>query len=52
MRQSIKSKVWQSMPFTQTAGQREALSLSHLHQTDERVIIGQLRPSRESLPRQ
>ncbi|MNO82370.1 hypothetical protein D3C76_736430 [compost metagenome] len=52
MRQSMKAKAWQSLSFIQAAGQREATMLSQLHQSVEREMMNELRPSRESLSRQ
>ncbi|MNP24490.1 hypothetical protein D3C76_1172530 [compost metagenome] len=52
MRQSMKAKAWQSLQFIQAAGQREATILSHLQQSDDREIMNEVKPSRQSLSRQ
>ncbi|MBA9088282.1 hypothetical protein FHR92_004778 [Fontibacillus solani] len=52
MRQSRKAKAWQSLQCIQAAGQREATILSQLHQADDRDMMNELKPSRESLARQ
>lgn len=51
MRQSIKSKAWQSVPLAAIEGHREAMMLSRQHQSDERELIRELKPAGQFLPR-
>ncbi len=52
MRQSIRSKAWQSAPLVEIEGQREAMMLSRQQQSDERELIRELKPAGQFLPRQ
>lgn len=52
MRQSIKSKAWQSASLIAMEGQREAVMLSRQEQSDERELIRELKPAGQFLPRQ
>ncbi|HEY4390820.1 MAG TPA: hypothetical protein VGN02_05670 [Paenibacillus sp.] len=51
MRQSLKSKVWQSLSLIPAGGSGEAGMLAKSGQKDEFESLRESRPSREYLPR-
>ncbi|MEF2968899.1 hypothetical protein V3851_24230 [Paenibacillus sp. M1] len=51
MRQSTKSRVWQSLPLLSPGGRGEAQALARTEQADEIQAIREIRPSGEYNPR-
>ncbi|WP_410772539.1 hypothetical protein [Fontibacillus sp. BL9] len=51
MRQSLKSRIWQSSPLLTAGGRNEAQALARSAQAEELQAIREVRPSGEYIPR-